>query len=88
LQELKLHIPPEFADIFCSVLTLPAVDFLFRQQLLTPDKVQEIVQAEDEHFTQEQQNCLPQSVHCTSGPRGTGNVSSLHDRQLCHAQQD
>jgi len=29
-----------------------------RQQLLTPDKVQEIVQAEDEHFTQEQQNCL------------------------------
>lgn len=66
LEELKLGIPPEFADIFWSVLTLPAVDFLFRQQLPTPDKVQEIVQAEDEHLTQEQQNCLYYLSHFIS----------------------
>jgi len=54
VEQIKLGIPQAFRDVFWSVLTLSAVDYLFRQQLPTPEKVQ----AAEEHLRQEQLNCL------------------------------
>ena len=58
VEEMKLGIPPTFAETFFSILTLPAIDFLFKEQLPTPDKVQEVLTTDDEYLTQDQLNCL------------------------------
>ena len=58
LEEMKVGIPQAFHDTFWSVLTLPAIEFLFQQQLPTPDKVANVIQPVEEHVTQEQLNCL------------------------------
>jgi len=52
IEQIKLGIPQAFRDVFWSVLTLSAVDYLFRQQLPTPEKVQAVVQAAEEHLDQ------------------------------------
>ena len=55
---MEVGIPQAFHDTFWSVLALPAIEFVFQQQLPTPDKVANVIQPVEQHVMQEQLNCL------------------------------
>ena len=58
IEEMEVGIPQAFHDTFWSVLALPAIEFVFQQQLPTPDKVANDIEPVEEHVMQEQLNCL------------------------------
>jgi hypothetical protein len=60
IELMKNGLPSAHVDIFWSVLTQPAIDHLFSEQLPTPDKVRAVIVL-DESVTaprQEQLDCL------------------------------
>ena len=58
VDDMKLGIPSVHVDLFWSQLTLPAIDYIFVQQLPTPTRVSSILTPQDEDLRQEQLNAL------------------------------
>lgn len=57
---MKSGLPDLHVDVFCSKLTLPAIDYLFKKQMPRANRVGEILTLEDtvEVSRQEQLNCF------------------------------
>lgn len=60
IELMKNGLPPAHVDIFWSVLTQPAIDYLFCEQLPTPDKVRSVIVLDDSITAprQEQLDCI------------------------------
>lgn len=58
VDDMKLGIPSIHVDLFWSQLTLPAIEYIFVQQLPTPARVSDIIVPQDDHLRQEQLNVL------------------------------